>query len=82
MSSTDNRACDSRAGHTVEKLLSDFEVAKIVGMSVAWVRRLRQRNDGPPYRKLGGRVRYDPAELKAWLASRPLGRKVGPEDKS
>lgn len=42
-------------------------------MSLAWVRRQRLMNLGPPFRRLGGSIRYDPLELRDWLASRPSG---------
>ena len=67
------------AGSSFEQLLTDRDVARITGMSLAWVRRQRLVNGGPPYRRLGGCIRYDPAELRGWLASRPAGGERSPE---
>ena len=57
----------------VEQLLNERDVARSIGLSVASVRRWRLRNEGPPYVKLSGSVRYRPADFKAWLDSRPTG---------
>ncbi len=56
-----------------EVLLTEHEVARIIGMSVAAIRRWRLLNSGPPYIKLNHSVRYDPGALRSWLASRPCG---------
>jgi predicted DNA-binding transcriptional regulator AlpA len=73
MSSFHNHVGDLAVGSSLEPWLTDVEVAQVTGMSLAWVRRQRLLDDGPPYRRLGGCVRYDPAELRAWLACRPGG---------
>ena len=54
-------------------LLTEHEVARLVGMSVAAIRRWRLLNAGPPYLKLNHSIRYDPRALRDWLASRPTG---------
>lgn len=56
-----------------ETLLTEHELARLVGMSVATIRRWRLLNAGPPYLKLSHSVRYDPRALRNWLASRPTG---------
>jgi predicted DNA-binding transcriptional regulator AlpA len=56
-----------------EQLLNERDIAEITGMSLATVRRWRLLRQGPPFRKLGGAVRYRPEELEDWLASRPTG---------
>jgi predicted DNA-binding transcriptional regulator AlpA len=54
----------------IDPLLSDLEVANTLRVSVALVRRWRLKHVGPPYRKIGGTlVRYDLAELRAWVAA-------------
>jgi len=63
----------------LETLLTEHEVARITGMSVAAIRRWRLLNSGPPYIKLNHSVRYDPRALRDWLASRPTGGEPTPE---
>ncbi len=64
---------ENRPGDGLEPLLNEHDVARLTHMSVAAVRRWRLRNSGPPYIKLNFSVRYDLRELRAWLASRPMG---------
>lgn len=59
--------------NTVEKLLNEHDLARITGMSVATVRRWRLFRQGPKYLKLGSAVRYQPADVAAWLKARPTG---------
>jgi predicted DNA-binding transcriptional regulator AlpA len=55
------------------ELLTERDVARVTGMSVASVRRWRLRREGPRYLKLGAAVRYRPEDVAAWLDSRPTG---------
>jgi predicted DNA-binding transcriptional regulator AlpA len=57
----------------LETLLTERQVAEISGMSVASVRRWRHKKQGPKYLKVGAAVRYRPADVAAWLDSRPSG---------
>jgi len=57
----------------LEALLTEHDVARITGLSVASVRRWRLLQQGPKYMKLGASVRYKPDDISAWLASRPTG---------
>jgi predicted DNA-binding transcriptional regulator AlpA len=57
----------------LDSLVTEHEVARITGMSVATVRRWRLFRQGPPFRKLNSAVRYSTAELMAWIESRPTG---------
>jgi len=61
------------ANNTLEKLLNEFEVSRIVGLSVASVRRWRLLRQGPRYLKIGAAVRYRPEDISAWIKSRPFG---------
>jgi len=61
---------DSKA---IEKLLNEFDLARITGLSVASVRRWRLFGKGPRYLKIGAAVRYKPEDVKEWLDSRPTG---------
>ena len=59
--------------NTLEELLTEHDVARITGLSVASVRRWRLFRQGPKYLKLGSAVRYRPEDISAWLESRPSG---------
>jgi predicted DNA-binding transcriptional regulator AlpA len=59
----------STSGH----LLNEREVAAILAVSVASVRRWRLLNQGPKFLKLGSAVRYREEDLARWLDSRPVG---------
>ena len=54
-------------------LIKEVDVARITGLSVASVRRWRLLRLGPKYLKIGSAVRYHPADVAAWLESRPSG---------
>jgi predicted DNA-binding transcriptional regulator AlpA len=58
---------------TFEPLLTEHDVARITGLSVASIRRFRLFRQGPKFLKLNSAVRYRPEDLKAWLESRPSG---------
>lgn len=60
-------------------LLTEKEVGRLLNVSVASLRRWRLLREGPPYSKLGSLVRYDPASVQQWLASRPVGGTMSPE---
>ena len=59
--------------NTLEALLSEHDVARITGLSVASVRRSPLLRQGPKYIKIGAAVRYKPEDISAWLESRPSG---------
>jgi predicted DNA-binding transcriptional regulator AlpA len=59
--------------NALEELLTEYDVARITGLSVASVRRWRLLRQGPRYLKIGSAVRYRPEDVTAWLASRPTG---------
>ncbi len=59
--------------NTLETLLNEHQVAHLIGLSVASVRRWRLLRQGPTYIKIGAAVRYKPADVSAWLDSRPIG---------
>jgi predicted DNA-binding transcriptional regulator AlpA len=59
-----------------ENLLSDEQVAKLLNLSVAWIRKQRylRRKDQPHVFTvepvlIGGVPRYRPSEIQSWLAS-------------
>ena len=57
----------------IEGLLNERDVARIIGLSISSVRRWRVHQQGPKYLKVGGAVRYRPADLQTYLDSRPAG---------
>jgi predicted DNA-binding transcriptional regulator AlpA len=57
----------------IENLLNERDVSRIIGLSVASVRRWRLLRQGPRYLKLGSAVRYRPEDISEWLRSRPTG---------
>src|SRR4051794_6623074 len=56
-----------------ERLINERQVADLVGVSLATVRRWRLRNRGPRYLKIGVGVRYFPRDVRAWLNAQPTG---------
>jgi predicted DNA-binding transcriptional regulator AlpA len=60
--------------NTLTHLLNEYQVAELMGVSVATVRRWRLLRQGPRYLKIGAvAVRYRPEDLETWLTSRPTG---------
>lgn len=57
--------------NSLDSLLTEHDVARITGLSVASVRRWRLLRSGPKYLKIGASVRYKPEDLAAWIESRP-----------
>lgn len=64
---------ESVAGKQIQSLLNEHDVAKIIRMSLASLRRWRLLGQGPRYLKLGSACRYKPDDVAAWLDSRPAG---------
>jgi predicted DNA-binding transcriptional regulator AlpA len=61
------------AANTKGHFLNEREVAGILAVSVASIRRWRLLNQGPKFLKIGASVRYRPEDVDAWLDSRPSG---------
>jgi predicted DNA-binding transcriptional regulator AlpA len=61
------------ASTSLETLMTEHDVARVTGLSVASVRRWRLLRQGPKYLKIGAAVRYKPEDISAWLESRPCG---------
>jgi predicted DNA-binding transcriptional regulator AlpA len=53
--------------------LTDRDVARLLQVSVASVRRWRLLRQGPKYFKIGAAVRYRSEDLSEWIQSRPTG---------
>jgi predicted DNA-binding transcriptional regulator AlpA len=54
-----------------ERLLTRTELAKWLNVSRQWLDAITAHADAPPSIHIGGRaIRYDPAAVRAWLATR------------
>jgi len=70
----ENSTFDSNQGRgpcsRTERLLHESEVAKMLAVSIHWLRRqrwLREEGKGPPFVRIGGAVRYCPIKLRLWI---------------
>jgi predicted DNA-binding transcriptional regulator AlpA len=54
----------------VDDLLNSKKAAAFLGISERTLERLRTAGEGPKYFKFGMTVRYDPADIVAWLKGR------------
>lgn len=51
-----------------EPIAIDEQAASaLIGVSVSSLQKMRMRGDGPPYAKVGQRVRYLPTNLREWI---------------
>jgi predicted DNA-binding transcriptional regulator AlpA len=53
-----------------DRLLSVYEAARFLGLSVSTLNKRRFTGEGPRFIKLGRRVLYDIADLKEWASER------------
>lgn len=60
---------DSNQGGTMEKLLSVEDVADFLGVPVNTLYQWRHKGTGPTAFRVGRFLRYDPAEVRAWLTT-------------
>jgi hypothetical protein len=56
-----------------KRFLSDVEIESSFGIPRKTLQNWRVLGRGPIYRKFGNGVRYDIADLEAWIQSRPTG---------
>ena len=49
--------------------LDEKELAKYLGVSLSWVRKCRYRNEGVKFKKFGRSVRYQVADIDAYVTS-------------
>jgi hypothetical protein len=70
----------------LSRWLDETETADYIDMSVAFLRKGRitgmvgNRTPAPPHHKIGASIKYDRADLDAWLADRrvdPAARRAG-----
>jgi excisionase family DNA binding protein len=57
----------------MQNLLTEKEVAKQIGVSLASLRRWRLERRGPRFIKVGALVRYRPEDLEQWMETLPAG---------
>ncbi len=50
-----------------DRLLSPDDLAGFLGVPVKTIYRWREHREGPPGFRVGRHVRYDPADVRAWL---------------
>ena len=55
------------------RFLSEREVSEMIGLSVKTLQRWRMFNQGPPFKKFGGAVRYSESDVSDWIANAPVG---------
>lgn len=56
-----------------DRLITEEELADLVGWSLDWVRKQRRSGNGPDYIRLGGgkgHIRYRQSAVDAWLDER------------
>jgi len=53
----------------LQGVLDERQLTKMLGVSVATIRRWRLLRRGPAFLKFFGCVRYDPRDVAVWLAS-------------
>ena len=54
------------------EVVNEFRVAEITGLAVGTLRNWRCRGEGPPFIKMGTRVRYSVKSIEAWMAEREV----------
>ncbi len=66
------------ATHTLTPLLTTESTSKAANVSESYLNKARLNGDGPNFIKIGRAVRYEPAEIERWLASK---RKISTSQK-
>lgn len=61
--------------HSDDRLLDRSEVEQRFGIPKRFLETAVQRNDGPPFVRIGRLVRYRVEDIRTWIESR---REVGP----
>lgn len=56
-------------GNKFVELWSEFEAAAVIGVSAQSLSRWRKAGIGPPYLRLGRKVRYRPGDVTVWIDS-------------
>jgi excisionase family DNA binding protein len=53
--------------HHTDRLWSVDDVSTYLGVPVKTLYQWKWRGEGPPVRKIGRHLRYDPAKVQAWV---------------
>ena len=61
------------AGPLRKQMLTDVEVADHLSVSISTVRRWRLKGGGPRWIRIGSSIRYDSADLRAYILGLPGG---------
>ena len=59
--------------NSIEPLLNEHDVARLLDLSVASIRRWRYLKVVPKYLKISASVKYPPDSVRAFIATRPAG---------
>lgn len=62
------RATDSAAPPTADRLWSVHDTSAFLGVPVGTLYQWRTRHQGPPGYRVGRHLRYDPGEVRRWVA--------------
>ncbi|MFG1643623.1 helix-turn-helix domain-containing protein [Amycolatopsis sp. NPDC049252] len=52
--------------HSIERLWSVEDVSDYLGVPVKTLYQWKWRGEGPPVKKIGRHLRYNPASVRAW----------------
>lgn len=55
------------------RLLTTDDLSEMIGVETRTIERWRKSGDGPPFMLFGRTIRYHPARVQAWMASREQG---------
>lgn len=56
-------------GNSIDRLWSVEDVSAYLGVPVKTLYQWKWRGEGPPVRKIGRHLRYDPRAVKVWATS-------------
>jgi len=84
MKNDDDENARAAAARKASPFLDTAQTAHYLGISTRTLAEMRERGEGPPFRKHGRLVRYHIADVEAWLIAnrwdRALGRPRKPSD--
>lgn len=75
-------ACKPNIGTGLEasparRFINESQLSELTGVAVGTWQKKRVLGGGPPYRKIGGAVRYDLAEVLLWIDAAKRGGSDG-----
>jgi hypothetical protein len=54
----------------IATLMTPYDAATVLKVSLSWLAKARMRGDGPPYIRVGRSIRYADVALTQWMKSR------------